>query len=471
MMGQDQFLLRGISSNTLSALTINEQEHVTQQIEQQEQEIKQLRTHLAEYAVKEAQIQSEKRVLETRIALMRKAFDQEQQELVEARKKSVAYRQEVIEENVRLGYALELAQEERSLFVSSLVRFLADHSLRPATLDAVSVVSNVRILFKHNKERLAITERKLRDNQYQPKIMHSMHSHTKDLSKWTPQSFYESPETVRNLPSILEDEHENENEQEQSLPHQETDDLSEDDELDINNNNNKPLPTIEGLQILGEPFPGNEIQASGYSRNGTTHCGFEWVRHFQDRSFVYIEGAKQPLYTVTADDLDTYLCVEVQPLDDRERKGEVVTCFANDHQEITCHRDMLREIENTLTLGHASFKLFVWKASDDTWEPAVLEIKKSSYNIKINGNNGFNNVVVVDNKYTSKTVISLPPEASLEFAILGSDNVEQYLCADYIATDVRCSRDTIVLTLRLFVKRAVDKKLEKKKKRRGLFFK
>ncbi|XP_076893002.1 uncharacterized protein LOC143544909 [Bidens hawaiensis] len=462
MMGQDQFLLRGILSNTLSALTINDQQDVIQQIEQQEQEIKQLRTHLAEYAVKEAQIQSDKRVLETRIALIRKAFDQEQQELVEAKTKAVAYRQEIIEENVRLGYALELAQEERSMFVSSLVPFLADQSLRPAMLDAVSVVSNLRILFKHNKERLAVTERKLRDSQYQPQVLHTR---TKDLSKWTPQSFYESPETVRNLPSILEDEHENEHEQEQSLSHQETDDLSEDDDLDINN---KPLPTIEGLQILGEPFPGNEIQASGYSRNGTTHCGFEWVRHFQDGSFVYIEGAKQPLYTVTADDVDTYLCVEVQPLDDRERKGEVVTCFANDHQKITCHRDMLHEIEKTLTLGHASFKLFVWKASDDTWEPAMLEIKKSSYSIKINGPN---NGVVVDNKYTSKTVISLPPEASLEFAILGSDNVEQYLCADYNSTDIRCSRDTIVITLRLFVKRAVDKKLEKKKKRHVLFFK
>ncbi|XP_076943599.1 uncharacterized protein LOC143613888 [Bidens hawaiensis] len=454
-MGQDHFLLRGILSNTLSALTINEQEDVINQIEQQEQEIMQLRTHLAEYAVKEAQIQSEKRVLEARIALMRKAFDREQRDLVEARSKGVAYRQEILEENVKLGYALELAREERDMFVSSLVSFLAGRSLRPATLDAVSIVGNVRILFKHNEERLAVSERKLRDSQYQPEIMHS---------KWTPESFYKSPETVRKLPSILE-EHEHENEHEQSLSRQETDDSSEDDELDIIN---KPLPTINGLQILGEPFPGNEIQASGYSRNGTTHCGFEWVRHFQDGTFIYIEGAKQPLYTVTADDVDTCLCIEVQPLDDRERKGEVVRCFANDHKKITCHRDMLHEIEKTLTLGHASFNVFVWKASDDTWEPAVLEIKKSSYSIKINGTN---NVVVVDNKYTSKTVISLPPEASLEFAILGSDNVEQYLSADYNSSDIRCSRDTIVLTLRLFVKRAVDKKLEKKKKRCVLFFK
>lgn len=33
-----------------------------------------------------------------------------------------------------------------------------------------------------------------------------------------------------------------------------------------------------------------------------------------------LTGAKQPLYLVTADDVDTYLAIEVQPLDDRKRK-------------------------------------------------------------------------------------------------------------------------------------------------------
>lgn len=31
-------------------------------------------------------------------------------------------------------------------------------------------------------------------------------------------------------------------------------------------------------------------------------------------------GAKQPNYLVTADDVDTYLAIEVQPLDHRMRK-------------------------------------------------------------------------------------------------------------------------------------------------------
>ncbi|KAI3510538.1 hypothetical protein L1887_17607 [Cichorium endivia] len=230
---------------------------------------------------------------------------------------------------------------------------------------------------------------------------------------------------------------------------------------------NKPLPTIEGLEILGESFPGQEIQACGYSINGTTHCGFKWVRHLQNGSVNYIESAKQPTYTVTADDVDTYLAVEVQPLDDRQRKGELVKCFANDNKKITCHPDMLREIEKILNVGHASFKLLVWKGSSDMWEPGILEIKKSGYVIKINGPNGS---VVVDEKYAATTIVSLPAELPLEFSILSAGGVEQYLRADDSLNDVSYSRDTIVLTMRLFIKRAVDRKLGKKK-RRGLFFK
>lgn len=33
-----------------------------------------------------------------------------------------------------------------------------------------------------------------------------------------------------------------------------------------------------------------------------------------------IIGAKQPNYLVTADDVETYLAIEVQPLDNRNRK-------------------------------------------------------------------------------------------------------------------------------------------------------
>nr|XP_043626334.1 uncharacterized protein LOC122597824 [Erigeron canadensis] len=492
-MGENNdFNFRGNLLNTFSALTINgshqnetnlgEQEQQDVLVEQQEQEIMELRRHLAEYAAKEAQIKHEKQVLENRIASIYKGFDQQQRDLVEATAKAISYRQGIVEENIRLEYALQVAQEERSIFISNLVPLLSDVSLRPNDLDAYSIVSSLRILFKHSKERLVIAEEKLRDLKYQPL---SLQSQNKELSlkeeNWVHPMFSPSPETSNYtgverqtngdemvnshyLPSILEEPSTS-----SQVEADEDDDLEDDnvsDEYD-DEDVNRPLPTIEGLQILGEAFPGHEIQASGYSRNGTTHCGFEWVRHLQDGSVNYIEGAKQPMYTVTADDVDSYLAVEVQPLDDRQRKGELVTCFANANKKITCHPDMVREIENTLRVGHVSFRLLVWNGPLDTWEPANLEIKKSTYSIKLDGPN---NGVVVDSKYTPTTLISLPAEIPLEFSILGPGGVEHYLRADENSADISCSRDTIVLTLRLFVKRAADKKLGKKK-RRVLFFK
>ena len=38
-------------------------------------------------------------------------------------------------------------------------------------------------------------------------------------------------------------------------------------------------------------------------------------------NYIFVDvGAKQPSYVVTADDVDTLLAIEVQPLDDRKRK-------------------------------------------------------------------------------------------------------------------------------------------------------
>ncbi|RWW31823.1 hypothetical protein GW17_00003546 [Ensete ventricosum] len=54
-------------------------------------------------------------------------------------------------------------------------------------------------------------------------------------------------------------------------------------------------------------------------------------------------GARQPTYLVTADDVDSYLAIEVHPLDDRKRKvyfygvfGELVKVFANEQRKIPC---------------------------------------------------------------------------------------------------------------------------------------
>jgi septal ring factor EnvC (AmiA/AmiB activator) len=136
-------------------------------VKEHEEEIAQLRRHLSDYSVKEAQILNEKHVLEKRIAYMRMAFDQQQQDLVDAASKALSYRQDIIEENIRLTYALQAAHQERSTFVSSLLPLLSEYNLQPSVLDAQSIVSNLKVLFKHLQEKLIITEEKLKESQYQ----------------------------------------------------------------------------------------------------------------------------------------------------------------------------------------------------------------------------------------------------------------------------------------------------------------
>ncbi|XVF16895.1 hypothetical protein REPUB_Repub10bG0070500 [Reevesia pubescens] len=547
---------------------------VSLKIREHEEEILQLRKQLAEFSVKEAQIRNEKYVLEKRIAYMRLAFDQQQQDLVDAASKALSYRQDIIEENIRLTYQLQAAQQERTTFVSSLLPLLAEYSLQPPVPDAQSIVSNVKVLFKHLQEKLIITESKLKESQYQLAPWRSDANH----SNFVPQSpshstLTTSPAYSQGKTQIISDGQTDSN---WDLPGQhlgglgggmasknlEPDDLgryspiasrtstaneiptqlavtqgdtqttrygeeiinkqvkfrdpvsnSEMDYSDAEGHQSErepssnwssgnspyattiddpsssyppylppvleepsssfseaadddPLPAIEGLQISGEAYPGRELQACGYSINGTTSCNFEWVRHMEDGSVNYIDGAKQPNYLVTADDVDTYLAIEVQPLDNRKRKGELVKVFANEHKKITCDPEMQGLIEKTLYSGHASYKVSFSTGYLGIWEPATLAIKRDSYSIKCGGPNG----LVVTEKFYPTTQIKITFGEPTEFMIIGSNGVQRLIRADGSSPDISCSRDAIVLTLRLFIIRLLQAGERRKGKKRGLFF-
>ncbi|VVA35442.1 PREDICTED: SORBI_3003G102400 [Prunus dulcis] len=576
-------------------------------VHEHEQEIMQLRKHLADYSIKEAQIRNEKYVLEKRIAYMRLAFDQQQQDLADAASKALSYRQDIIEENIRLAYAVQDAQQERSTFVSSLLPILAEYSLQPPVPDAQSIVGNVKVLFRHLQEKLLLTESKLKELQYQLTPWRSdsnqqpnnisiaappsppsqsigggallnvsrnglemvpqnqptyasnggrvpaSASDTQTTADWDhhPQSGFGggAPNNVETndlglgryspVPSRTSAG------QDQDVPlnlavtqgdtqrvnqysggtsnrqvtfrdpvgntHREMDDqYAEGNQNDRENSSNwsagnspytsplndssspyphylppvleeggsssyseaaddDPLPAIEGLQISGEAFPGHELQACGYSINGTTSCNFEWVRHMQDGSVNYIDGAKQPNYLVTADDVDTYLAIEVQPLDNRKRKGELVKVFANEHKKITCDTEMQGQIEKILYKGQASFKIFQFAGYLDIWEPATLAIKRGAYSIKGSGGTSGSGVVVTE-KFSPNTFVTIPYGSPAEFIIVsGSDGGgggNEYLLR---ADNESCCRDTVVLTLRLFIHRA-DVRKNSRRGKKMLFF-
>uniref|UniRef100_A0A2P2KPN0 Uncharacterized protein MANES_02G143700 n=1 Tax=Rhizophora mucronata TaxID=61149 RepID=A0A2P2KPN0_RHIMU len=533
-------------------------------IREHEEEISQLRKHLADYSIKEAQIHSEKYVLEKRIAYMRLAFDQQQQDLVDAASKAISYRQDIIEENIRLTYALQAAHQERTTFVSSLLPLLAEYSLRPPVLDAQSIVSNVKVLFRHLQEKLILTESKLKESQYQlaplpldvnlsnfgpqslsPSVGATPANLDKKGLQLAPQSTYShgkistadaqtgtdwdiwsrhqgglggatakrggqddvvgySPPASRNfafheVSAITRGDanmdYYGEGPANKQVMFREPVSNNEMDEPDAEGLHNErgppanwgsgaspypatlddpsssyspylppvleepsssfseaadedPLPAIDGLQISGEAFPGRELQACGYSINGTTSCNFEWVRHLEDGSVNYIDGAKKPNYLVTADDVDAYLAIEVQPLDDRKRKGELVKVFANEHRKIPCDPEMQSHVGQTLQNGHASYKVSLPSGYIDMWEPATLAIKREGYSIKCTGSHG-----VVAEKFLPTTTVTIPYGHPDEFIIIQSSGTEHHLRADNGSTDISCSRDTIVLTLRFFIRR------------------
>jgi hypothetical protein len=176
------------SSSTHGSMPVGEVNHsgnawkqdLIHKVQEQEQEISQLRRYLTDCSVKEAQIRNEKYVLEKRIAYMRLAFDQQQQDLVDASSKALSYRQEIIEENIRLTYALQATQQERSTFVSYLLPLLSEYSLQPQVSDAQSIVSNVKVLFKHLQEKLLLTETKLKESEYQLAPWQSDVNHSND---------------------------------------------------------------------------------------------------------------------------------------------------------------------------------------------------------------------------------------------------------------------------------------------------
>lgn len=552
LSGQGLMPVAEVNSSVKKDLVLKIQEH--------EQEVVQMRKYLSEYSIKEAQIRNEKYVLEKRIAYMRMAFDQQQQDLVDAASKAISYRQDIIEENIRLTYALQAAQQERSTFVSSLLPLLAEYSLQTPVADAQSIVSNVKVLFRHLQEKLFVTEAKLKESQYQmapwrsdmnlsnfahsppqsagikeglelvPQQAYSsekapLSSDPRTTTDWDPLSNPQSglhrdaernPETddlgryspltsrnttVQVIPAQLAVSqgytHSKPKSEETSSKQVTFSDLISSNEMDDSDmerhqNDREPsvnwankssaytsqldepgssyspylppvleepsssysevadeeaLPAIEGLQISGDAYPGQGLQACGYSINGTTSCNFEWVRHLEDGSFNYIEGAKQPTYLVTADDVDTYLAIEVQPLDNRKRKGELVKVFANEHRKITCDPVMHSCIEKTLYSGHASYKVSLSTRYLDIWESATLAIKRDGYSIKVNGPGG----VLVSEKFSQSTIVTIPYGSPTEFSILDSRGVEHLLKAENDQGDINCSRDTIVLTMRLFI--------------------
>ncbi|GMP42409.1 hypothetical protein CsSME_00012169 [Camellia sinensis var. sinensis] len=176
-------------------------------------------------------------------------------------------------------------------------------------------------------------------------------------------------------------------------------------------------PGIEDFQIIGEAKPGGVLLGCGYPVRGTSLCVFQWVRHLQDGTRQYIEGATNPEYVVTADDVDKLIAVECIPMDDQGHQGELVKRFANDQNKITCDPDMQLEIDTHISKGQATFSVLLLMDSSENWEPSTLILKRSNYQIELNKTP----TVVIAEKFSKDLSIKIPVGLSTQFVLTCSN--------------------------------------------------
>ncbi|KAL4561454.1 hypothetical protein LXL04_033620 [Taraxacum kok-saghyz] len=216
----------------------------------------------------------------------------------------------------------------------------------------------------------------------------------------------------------------------------------------------KDGPGIEGFQIIGDAKPGGKLLGCGFTVRGTSLCMFQWVRQLPDGTREYIEGATNPEYVVTADDVDKLIAVECIPMDDHGRQGEIVRLFANEQNKIMCDPEMQQEIDKYMAAGQASFNVLLLMDSSKNWEEATFTLKRSNYQVKINRTQD----IFIQGKYTNDVSIKIPSGLTTQFVLTYSDGSSHPFNTFH---DFRM-RDTLVLTMRMFQSKALDERRKTK---------
>eukprot|EP00850_Spirogloea_muscicola_P021717 SM000259S08739 [mRNA] locus=s259:141724:145733:+ [translate_table: standard] len=218
----------------------------------------------------------------------------------------------------------------------------------------------------------------------------------------------------------------------------------------------KLLPGIEGLRIVGDAVLGGKLTACGHSINGTSLCIFQarqsiqWVRHYADGTAAYIEGAAQPEYTITADDCNTIVAIECVPMDEQNRRGVLVSVYANDGDFIQIDAMTQDQLNMCMSTGSASFDVVLLMQDTDSGSEAgisgshfcTLFIKRSEYGLRRSRNK-----TLLCERFTATVMIEVPIGHSNKCTIVTADG--KHLSLEL--KDARL-RDIAVLAFRQFKK-------------------
>ncbi|TMW96317.1 hypothetical protein EJD97_007562 [Solanum chilense] len=481
----------------------------------QQEEILYLREQIALASIRESQLLNEKYGLEKKFSELRMALDEKQNEAIISASNELTRRKGDLEENLRLVNELKDTEDDKYIFMSSMLGLLAEYGVFPRVASASNLTNNV----KHLHDQLEMKIRTSHAKIAQLNFMVTNHARGGSFDMESPHS-----SSINNqLPSgsmgmneypafkqYIDGQHNEaaatgsgDVQASKHLPaesllfnremHQQANigshlEISSNTDRDVsgpakdnlfaingvnerfeesNNENRHNPPTvgneiggsfssegespgIEVFQIIGEAKPGCKLLGCGFPVRGTSLCMFQWVRHYPDGTRQYIEGATNPEYVVTADDIDKLIAVECIPMDDQGRQGELVRLFANDQNNITCDPDMQSEIDTHISEGQATFNVLMLVDSSENWEPVTIFLLRSSFQVKVHRTQA---VVIVEN-FSKELSIKIPSGLSTQFVITCSDGSSHPFSTN---NDIRM-RDSLVLTMRIFQSKALDEK-------------
>lgn len=444
----------------------DEQERLAR-VKAQKEEIQFLREKITFASVKERQLLNEKYTLEKKFSELRLALDEKQTEAIKSAANELARRKGVLDENLKLAHELKVAEDERYIFMSSLVGLLAEYGILPPVTNAAALSDSIKHLHDQMQQKIRASQ-----SQGQQRFAPSPYNNPTggrhlepnyEVSKYAPES---DPGERNNLMLNGQMNQSLDNASRQNFASGPRANSRFEDAADDNYFQPSPMndgvdsyaledgPGIDGFQIIGDAKPGGKLLGCGFPVRGTSLCMFQWVRHLQDGTREYIDGATNPEYVVTADDVDKLIAVECIPMDDQGRQGEIVRLFANDQNKITCDPEMQQEIDRNISAGQASFGVLLLVDSAENWEQTTFTLRRSNYQIRINRTQE----IVIDEKYSSDLSIKIPSGLTTQFVLARPNGASHPFNTFH---DVRM-RDTLVLTMRMFQSKALDERRKTK---------
>ncbi|CAN6809372.1 unnamed protein product [Brassica oleracea] len=483
---------RKLEENNSKSIQDPEEMALYSRVRSQEEEIHNLQEQIAAACLKDMQLLNEKCGLERKCADLRVAIDEKQNESVTSALNELARRKGDLEENLKLAHDLKVTEDERYIFMTSLLGLLAEYGVWPRVANATAISTGIKHLHDQLQWKIKACNDRIREmssgteftskdnNNHDPRISKGQASYgstdhgTNDYrvnEHLMPPMDNVTRNPYQNLPQDTESlrfHNQAQQPKRESFGYplssvagkemiREREEKAESSSMFDPFNRNEEYashvyeegPGIDGFQIIGEAIPGEKVLGCGFPVRGTTLCMFQWVRHLEDGTRQYIDGATHPEYIVTADDVDKLIAVECIPMDDQGRQGDLVRLFANDQNKIRCDAEMQTEIDTYISRGQASFNVHLLMDSTESWEPASVILKRSSYQIKTN--NG--EAVVISEKYSKELLIKVPCGESTQFVLISYDGSSHPIST----LNVRM-RDTLVLTMRMLQSKALDER-------------